>query len=245
MTQPHERDGRLSVGIIGAGRVGPVLGVALAGAGHQVVAISAISEASRDRAHALLPGVPVLDIARVVEAAELIILAVPDASLEALVAGLAATNTWRAGQIVLHTSPKFGISVLEPATAAGVIPLALHPAMSFTGTSVDVHRLTDAYVAVTAPSPVLPIGQALAVELGAEPIVVPESKRAAYAEAILTASDFSAAIVAQASGLLADIGVERPGRILAPLIRSAVDNALASQGDASRLLYIDVEDDLS
>ena len=128
---------------------------------------------------------------------------------------------------------------------AGVIPLALHPAMSFTGTSIDVHRLTDCYVAVTAPTPVLPIGQALAVELGAEPIVVPEAKRAAYAEAIATASEFSAAIVAQASGLLADIGVERPGRILAPLIRSAVDNALAAQGDASRLLYTDVEDDLS
>ncbi len=245
MTQPHERDGRLSVGIIGAGHVGPVLGVALAGAGHRVVAISAISDESRERAHALLPGVPVLDVARVVESAELIILAVPDSALESLVAGLASTNTWQPGQIVVHTSPAFGISVLAPAIAAGVIPIALHPAMSFTGTSVDVHRLTDAYVAVTAPTPVLPIGQALAVELGAEPLVVPEGKRAAYAEAIATASQFSAAIVAQSTGILADIGVERPGRILAPLIRSAVDNALAKQGDASRLLYIDAEDDLS
>ena len=201
MTQPHERDGRLSVGIIGAGHVGPVLGVALAGAGHRVVAISAISDSSRERAHALLPGVPVLDVARVVESAELIILAVPDAALESLVAGLAATSTWQPGQIVVHTSPAYGISVLAPAMAAGVIPIALHPAMSFTGTSVDVHRLTDSYVAVTAPTPVLPIGQALAVELGAEPLVVPEEKRAAYAEAIATASEFSAAIVAQATGI--------------------------------------------
>lgn len=245
MTQPHERDGRLSVGIIGAGRVGPVLGVALAGAGHRVVAISAISEASRDRAQALLPGVPVLDVTRVIEASELVILAVPDAELPALVSGLAATNTWQPGQLVVHTSPAYGIEVLRPAFEAGVIPIALHPAMSFTGTSIDVHRLADCYVAVTAPTPVLPIGQALAVELGAEPIVVSEAKRAAYAEAIATASEFSAAIVAQASGLLADIGVERPGRILAPLIRSAVDNALATQGDVSRLMYTDVEEDLT
>lgn len=245
MTQPHERDGRLAVGIIGAGRVGPVLGVALAGAGHRIVAISAISEASRERAQALLPGVPVLDVTRVIESSELVILAVPDDELAGLVAGLAATNSWQPGQLVLHTSPAYGIEVLRPAFDAGVIPLALHPAMSFTGTSIDVQRLTDCYVAVTAPAPVLPIGQALAVELGAEPIVVPEAKRAAYAEAIATASEFSAAIVAQASGLLSEIGVERPGRILAPLIRSAVDNALASQGDASRLLYSEVEDDLS
>jgi predicted short-subunit dehydrogenase-like oxidoreductase (DUF2520 family) len=245
VTQPHERDGRLSVGIIGAGRVGPVLGLALAGAGHRVVAVSAISQESRDRAEALLPEVPVLDIPGVVAASELVLLAVPDDQLETLVAGLAATNTWQPGQIVVHTSPAYGIGVLQPAIAAGVIPIALHPAMSFTGTSVDVHRLTDCYVAVTAPPPVLPIGQALAVELGAEPIVVPEAKREAYAEAIATASQFSAAIVAQASGLLAEIGVERPGRILAPLIRSAVDNALASQGDTSRLLYSDIEEDLT
>ena len=245
MTQPHERDGRLAVGIIGAGHVGPVLGVALAGAGHRIVAISAISEASRDRAHALLPGVPVLDVTRVIESSELVILAVPDDELPGLVAGLAATNTWQPGQLVLHTSPSYGIEVLRPAFESGVIPLALHPAMSFTGTSIDVHRLTDCYVAVTAPTPVLPIGQALAVELGAEPIVIPEEKRAAYAEAIATASEFSAAIVAQSSELLAQMGVERPGRILAPLIRSAVDNALAAQGDTSRLLYSDVEDDLS
>jgi predicted short-subunit dehydrogenase-like oxidoreductase (DUF2520 family) len=188
--------------------------------------------------------VPVLDVTRVIEASELVILAVPDSELPSLVSGLAATNTWQPGQLVLHTSPAYGIEVLRPAFEAGVIPLALHPAMAFTGTSIDVQRLADCYIAVTAPTPVLPIGQALAVELGAEPIVVPEAKRAAYAEAISTASEFSAAIVSQASALLSEIGVERPGRILAPLIRSAVDNALATQGDVSRLMYTDVEDEL-
>ncbi len=221
-----ERDGRLAVGIVGAGRVGPVIGAALAAAGHRVVSISAVSEASRDRAEALLPGVEIRDVPDVVATSELVVLAVPDDQLESLVAGLANVDAWQPGQIVLHTSPAFGISVLDPALQRGAIPVALHPAMSFTGTSMDLSRLSECYIAVTAPGPVLPIGQALAVEMGGEPVVIPESGRAAYAEAISTATTFSAAIVAQATAALAQTGVDNPADVLAPLIRSTVDYAL-------------------
>jgi predicted short-subunit dehydrogenase-like oxidoreductase (DUF2520 family) len=218
---------RLGVGIVGAGHVGPVLGAALAGAGHAIVGISAVSQESRDRAEAMLPGVPVLALPEVVERSELVILAVPDAELAGLVAGLAKAGTWQAGQLVLHTAPGLGVSVLAPASAAGAIPLALHPALAFTGTSVVLARLRESYCAVTAPGPVQPIGQALAVELGAEPVLVAEEDRAAYGEAIQTATRFSAAIVGQAIGLLDGIGVESPGAVLASLVRSTVDNALA------------------
>lgn len=222
-----ERSGRLGVGIIGAGRVGPVLGAALAGAGHAIVGISAVSERSRDRAGALLPGVPILDIPEILERSELVILAVPESELTSLVAGLAATGAWQPGQLVLHTAPSFGTAVLAPAQAQGAIPLAVHPAMAFTGTSIDLIRLRESYCAVTAASVVQPIGMALVVEMGAEPLLVDESDRAAYADAIAIATSFSSAIVGQATETLAAIGVENAGRILGPLVRSAVENALA------------------
>jgi len=63
MTPAEARPGRLGVGVVGAGRVGAVLGNGLRGAGHPVVGVSAISAASRERAEALLPGVPVNVIA--------------------------------------------------------------------------------------------------------------------------------------------------------------------------------------
>ncbi|MDO9396399.1 MAG: DUF2520 domain-containing protein [Herbiconiux sp.] len=232
--RPSERTGRLGIGIVGAGRVGPVLGAALAGAGHAIVGVAAISEASRDRAEAMLPGAPILPLPQVVERSELVILAVPSSELPSLIAGLADTGAWQPGQLVLHTAPGLGVDVFAPARAAGVIPLAVHPAMSFTGTSIDVARLAGTHFAVTAPGPVLPIAQALVVEMGGEPVVVAEADRAAYAEAIETATTFSTAIVEQAVGLLADIGVTAPGRLLAPLVRSAVDNALA-RADTSAL----------
>ena len=225
-TEPRQRSGRLGVGIIGAGRVGPVLGAALAGAGHAIVGISAISESSRERADAMLHGVPILDVPAIIERSELVILAVPAAELAALVAGLASTGAWQPGQLVMHTAAEFGTDVLGPATASGAIPLAIHPAVSFTGTTIDLSQLVGAYFAITAPGPVQPIGQALVVEMGGEPIVVAEGDRAAYAEAIATATSFSSAIVDQASALLASIGIDQPGAVLGPLVRSSVENAL-------------------
>ena len=230
------QSGRLGVGIVGAGNVGPVLAAALAGAGHAIVGIATVSLRNRDRALAMLPDVPILEIPDLIERSELVILAIPEAEIEALVAGLAATNTWQPGQLVLHTAPGLGYSVLAPAVAAGAIPLAVHPAMVFTGTSLDLVRLRESYCAVTAPTPVLPIGQALVVEMGGEPVIVAEEDRAAYAEAIATATSFSAEIVRQSTALLAGLGIESPAGVLGPLLRSSVETALTAAGEEPRFL---------
>ena len=227
---PASRPGRLGVGVVGSGRVGAVLGSALRGAGHPVVAVSAISEASRERAATLLPGVPVLDIPEVVRRSELVLLTVPDDALADLVRGLADVGAWQVGQIVVHTSGRFGVDVLAPARAAGVIPLALHPAMTFTGTSLDLARLVGCSFAVTAPSPVLPIGQALVVEIGGEPVVLAEEARGLYHAALAHGANHLVVLVAQAAQALAAAGVGDPGRMLGPLLEAALDGALRAEG---------------
>lgn len=228
------RPGRLGVGVVGAGRVGAVLASALRAAGHAVVGASAVSEASRERVDTLLPGVPVLDVPDVVERAELVLLAVPDDVLGPLVEGLATTGAWQAGQLVVHTCGRFGVGVLDPARRQGAIPLALHPAMTFTGTSMDLARLADCCVAVTAPGPVLPVAQALVVEMGAEPVVVPEEARPLYQAALSHGADHLVTLVVQAAQLLRAAGVEHTQRVLEPLLSAALDGALRSGEDALR-----------
>lgn len=222
------RDGRLGIGIIGAGRVGPVIGAALGGAGHAIVGITTGSD--DERVEAVLPGVPILDVLEVIRRSELVIIAVPHDELAGLVAGLAEVGAWQVGQLVLHTDPVYGTDVLGPAASRGAIPLAVHPAVAFTGTSMDLRALAHSYAAVTAPGPVLPIAQALAVEIGCEPVVVAEANRPAYAEALATATEFSQSIVRQSTTLLAQAGVAEPGRFLSALIHSTVDHALSAAG---------------
>ncbi|MGO2746808.1 DUF2520 domain-containing protein [Microbacterium sp.] len=227
------RDGRLGVGIVGAGRVGPVIGAALGGAGHAIIGITSGSD--DDRATGVLPDVPTLEVEEVLRRSELVILAVPHDELPGLVAGLAEIGAWQPGQLVLHTDPGYGTGVLEPAQRAGAIPLAVHPAISFTGTSIDLRQLQASFAAVTAPAPVLPIAQALAVELGCEPVVISEEDRGAYAEAIATASEFSRAIIGQSTSLLRGIGIDNPGGYLSALVQSAVETALREASDPPML----------
>ena len=98
----HEDETRLGVGVIGCGKVGAVIGRALRAAGHAIVGVTASSDASRDRAEAMLPGVPVLDIETVVERAEVVLFTVTDDVLGELVSGLARLGRFKPGQIVLH-----------------------------------------------------------------------------------------------------------------------------------------------
>lgn len=226
--QQPSRPGRLGVGVIGAGKVGAVLGAALRAAQHALVGVSAVSEASRERAELLLPGVPVLEIPDIVERSELVLLAVPDDALGPLVEGLAKLGAWQPGQLVAHTSGRHGVGILAPVRAAGAIPLAIHPAMAFTGMSLDLARLTDCCFGVTADPAMLPIAQALVVEMGAEPVVVAEGDRAAYHAALAHGSNHLVTLASQAAEILGRIGVPDPAAVLGPLLRASLDNALSA-----------------
>ena len=176
--------------------------------------------------------VAVLEITEVVRRSELVLLAVPDDALASLVQGLARVGAWQAGQIVVHTSGRHGVRVLDPARPAGVIPLALHPAMTFTGTSLDLSRIVGCPFAVTGPGPVLPIGQALVVEIGGEPVVVAEDDRPLYHAALAHGANHLVTLVSEAMGPLAAAGVDDTAGTLRPLLQAALDNALA-HGDAA------------
>jgi predicted short-subunit dehydrogenase-like oxidoreductase (DUF2520 family) len=217
----------LVVGVVGAGRVGAVLGAALNAAGHHVVAAAAVSAASRDRAARLLPEAEILpadDVAR--KATDLVLLAVPDDALTSVVAGLAATKALRAGQIVAHTSGAHGLSVF----GAGVNGVALHPAMTFTGTGADLDRLPGIAWGVTTPDRAF--ATRLVADLGGVPEWIAEDARPVYHAALAHGANHLVTLVNEAADLLRAAGVDRPERVLSPLLHAALDNALRL-GDAA------------
>jgi predicted short-subunit dehydrogenase-like oxidoreductase (DUF2520 family) len=212
--------------------VGATLGAALARAGHHVVAASAVSDQSRARAERLLPGAPLLPADEVVAEADFVLLAVPDDVLRSLITGLADTDAWRAGQLVAHTSGAHGIGVLDSAAARGVSPLALHPVMTFTGRAEDLDRIAGATFGVTAPQELRPVAESLVLEMGGEPVWVPEPARALYHAALTIGSNHLVTLVNDALSLLEGAGVAEPGRLAAPLLSASLDNVLRL-GDAA------------
>jgi predicted short-subunit dehydrogenase-like oxidoreductase (DUF2520 family) len=223
------RPARLAVGVVSAGRVGAVLGAALARAGHTVVAASGVSKESVQRAEELLPGVPLLPPDEVVRRADLVLLALPDDALAGMVRGLAAADSLRPGQIVVHTCGAHGVEVLAPAVDHGALTLALHPVMTFTGRAEDLERLATCCFGVTAgdgDEAAWSVGEALVMEMGAEPVRIPDAARPLYHTALAHGANHLVTLVAEAADLLREAGVGDPNRMLGPLLSAALDNAL-------------------
>jgi predicted short-subunit dehydrogenase-like oxidoreductase (DUF2520 family) len=248
MTQPFSG---LRVGAVGAGRVGATLSAALRAAGHEVVAVAGESDASRQRIAALLPGVPTAKPSDVARSCDLLLLTVPDDMLANVVAMLSASGAIHEGQYVAHTSGRHGLAVLAPAAAVGARVVALHPAMTFTGTEVDLPRLAGCVYGVTAGDAERVLAERLVADLGGRTMWVPEDRRTLYHAGLAHGANHLVTLVTQAMELLSqamdmsgdlsedagaevqgDGGAVSPADVLRPLLTAALDNALA-QGDSA------------
>ena len=221
---------RLPIGVIGAGRVGAVLASRFGTAGYPVVAASARSDASLLRVSTLLPGVQVLSPAEVAEVSDIILLAVPDDSLILVAEELAASGAIRPGQYVLHTSGRHGLDALASLTRLGARAVAFHPAMTFTGTPVDLDR--RCVFGLTAEPVDRAFAEQLVTDLGGVPMWVAESDRSLYHAALAHGANHLTTLVAQSMDLLRLAGAADPAAVLRPLLEASLDNVL-SYGDAA------------
>jgi predicted short-subunit dehydrogenase-like oxidoreductase (DUF2520 family) len=222
----------LSVGVIGAGRVGAVLAATLRSSGYQVVAAAGESAASRTRIETLLPGVRVDKPTAVSRACDLLLLTVPDDALDNVVRMLVASGAVRRGQYLVHTSGLHGVEILAPAVAIGAHAVAMHPAMTFTGTDLDVDRLRECVFGVTCDEAERPVAEQVVRDISGHLMWIAESDRALYHTALAHGANHLVTLVTEVMQLLRQAGADDPSAVLRPLLTAALENALA-YGDAA------------
>ena len=215
-----------AVGVIGMGHVGPAIASALRATGFPLVGVGARSAASRERADLMVQGIPILSSAEVASKSEILILAVPDREIEPLTEQLVAQGVIRPGQVVIHLSGAQGLSPLAAATRVGALPVALHPAMTFSGTSLDVPALEGLPIAYTSTPVAAPLAAALIQAVGGIPVPVEEGDRVLYHAALTHASNHVLTLIVQAADVLREAGIEEPSEVMGPLVRAACERAL-------------------
>lgn len=211
------------VGVVGAGRVGSVLAARLSRADYPIAGVSVRSDNSRARISSLLPAVEIAAPEAVVRASDIVILAVPDDTISRVVSQIAPHV--RGGQWVLHVSGRHGREILEPLAKLGAKTMAMHPAMTFTGTDLDLERECD--FGVTVDDADIDAAETLAAALGGRAVRIGEDDRPIYHAALAHGSNHLTTVVNQAMDLLRSIGADDPGAVLRPLLNAALNNTLA------------------
>jgi predicted short-subunit dehydrogenase-like oxidoreductase (DUF2520 family) len=217
---------RRAFALVGPGRAGTTISLALATAGHRLVAVAGrrVSAASTQAVAARL-GAPAVSIADVGRDADVVVIATPDAAIEAAADELAAGL--QPDALVLHLSGARGLDALAALASArpDVRIGALHPLQTLPSARPDAAESADvlrgAWAAVCGPDEVA----ALAIDIGLAPFHVADADRPRYHAAACVASNHLVALLGQVARIAADAGV--PGEAFAPLVRRSIENAFA------------------
>jgi predicted short-subunit dehydrogenase-like oxidoreductase (DUF2520 family) len=225
---------RSDVGVVGFGRAGAAVAVALATAGHRLVGVSVRSDAAAARARRHLPTAERLPPAVLAAQVDVLILAVSDDALGPVAAEIAARGFRRSDGIVAHLSGRHGLAPLAPLAAAGMARAAVHPIMSLAGIdpAADAAHLRGTTFGVTADPAARAVASRLVTDLGGRPVEIADEARTLYHAAIVLGANYLAALTGAAAEALAVAGVSDPVDALRPLLRVSLENALRA-GDAA------------
>jgi predicted short-subunit dehydrogenase-like oxidoreductase (DUF2520 family) len=219
------------VTIIGAGRMGQGLALALKRRGYK---IALVARTQRD----VIPPL-VLHAGSRAEAtagAELVLIATPDDAISSVAAALAAEGAIARDQIVLHLSGLLDRSVLLPLEESGAGCGSFHPLQSVAEPASAAERLKGAYVGIEGDDRALTAAERLANTLRMIPVRIPAAAKPAYHAGAALVANYTVALVGVAERLARSAGVpaDIAARIYLPLLGGAVAN-LNALGPAASL----------
>ena len=206
--------------LVGPGRAGTALALAMQRAGHDVVAVAGRDPAQAEDAAAMLRAEP-RSIGEPLPAADVVLIAVRDGAIAEVAAVLAPTVGDAGG--VVHISGATPVGALDPIAATGIPTGSFHPLQTLPDPETGADRLGTAWVAVTAPSPLRETLHELAASFGGRAFDLDGDQKATYHAAAAAASNFPVAALAVSHDLFVAAGV--PFEAAAPLVDAIVANA--------------------
>lgn len=213
--------------VIGPGRAGGALAIALSEAGSVISALVARNaERAAPVADAIEPRPRIVDWAEIsaVEA-DLFIIAVNDGIIAGAAADLASGEQVR-GKTVLHLSGSRNASVLSTLKDAGAFTGGLHPLVSISDPFAGSKRFDGVYFCVEGDPEAVSEAREIAASLGGNPFEIPSSRKPLYHASAVVACGHLVALIDSASGALERCGLARDKalEVLLPLIQSTVKN---------------------
>jgi predicted short-subunit dehydrogenase-like oxidoreductase (DUF2520 family) len=214
----------MDLAVVGAGRVGTSLAVLWRRAGHRIVAVAG-GAATPERAARYLPDVPVLDAIGAAKAAEIVVIATPDAVVGPVCEEMAAAGALDEARAVVHASGATGLGALAAAAAVGASALSVHPLQTCPTVEAGVERIPGSTFAVTAGNEDgYALGERLARDAGGNPVRIDDERKPLYHAAAVFASNYLVTVTALAEQLGLAAGIGDPIAAFAPLQEATLAN---------------------
>jgi predicted short-subunit dehydrogenase-like oxidoreductase (DUF2520 family) len=212
------------VSIIGCGRAGGSLGLALRRAGWPLAAVWSRSAPGRRRAAGLLDAPVPGSACDAAAAGDVVVVAVPDDAIEPLAGEIAAACP---GKLVAHTSGSVSVSALDAARSAGARVASLHPLQTLPDPERGSRALRGAGIALTCDPADRPLLARIARAVGGKPFDLPDEAKPAYHAAAVFASNYVISAAWAGARVMEQAGIAHAAALLAPLTRASVENLIA------------------
>jgi predicted short-subunit dehydrogenase-like oxidoreductase (DUF2520 family) len=210
-----------TIAIIGPGRMGQGLGLALTLAGREVVLFGRAPRALIPPL-TLFPG----DRTAAIRAAELVVIASPDDTIADVAATLQQDQSIQPHHIVLHLSGLFDRRALAALEPTGAALGSFHPLQSVADPSSAAERLRGSYAGIEGDERALEAGDSLANTLGMIPVRLPIGGKPLYHAGAVVAANYTVVLANLAEQLARSAGLpwDTASRLFLPLIRGTLAN---------------------
>lgn len=239
MTKTKTQRRKPTVSIIGAGRLGQALAIALQSSGYPILAFVARRRQKAEKAAALLadtklqPRALAANQLMELPRTDLILIATPDDAIEETARRLAILGVGQSKGTVLHTSGALSSEVLAPLAAAGFQTGSIHPLVSISEPASGAEALRGAFYCLEGTRKAKLLAQSIVRDLGGHSFSIKPESKALYHAAAVMASPHLVALFDLATEMLAACGLSKRSaqKILVPLLESTVNNLKISNSE--------------
>ncbi len=215
-----------SVSIIGVGRVGGALALALPKEHYSVDKLFSRNTSenedplSKSNASVLRSPDDFVDIAE-----DLVFIATQDSEISNVAEQL-SKHLKNKKSVVFHTSGSRSSDELKPLSEQGFRVGSVHPLVSISDPVIGVKRFEDSYFCVEGDEDAVAMASELVRHLGGKSFTIKTENKALYHASAVTACGHLVALFDIAANMLASCGMERSEAkdVLLPLVRSTIEN---------------------
>ncbi len=216
-----------SVSIIGVGRVGGALALALCEKGYRIEnLISRNTENARKIAGQISssPGIKNLENFKITSE-EIIFIAVQDSEIKNVIETL-TQNSPKSETFIFHTSGSLSSEVLSLLKNNNCKTGSIHPLVSISDSFIGVKRFKDSYFCVEGDSEAVKLAEKIVEDLGGKSFSIETKYKTLYHASAVTACGHFAALINTAAEMLETCGIKKSEakKILMPLVKSTFEN---------------------